>query len=164
MTRPFSDHHKVQTPSELLAIEGGLDALASEIRQSVDAGFEDRLVSTAIRSIDGNNPLRIVHPGHERRTRVMPVLRWGFASAAVLAIASAVVVFRQPAINEPDEAAATRVSSAAVTELDEIAAVWDLLDDESIASRVSSLHGQTSTLSESILGDWVPVSMNEDSM
>lgn len=164
MTHSHADHPEGRTPSELRAIERGLDEIGSQVRGSPDSGFENRLASAATRALAGQDPLRIVHPKHERGSRHVSVVRWGLASAAVLAIASAVVAIRHPGSGSPVDPNPTQYTNAAATELDEIAAVWELLDDASIDSRVSSLHGQASTLSESILGDWVPTSMTEDSM
>lgn len=164
MTTSYADHPEDRTPSELRAIECGLDEIGSQLRGSPDSGFEDRLVSAATRAIAGQDPLRIIHPRHTRHPRRVSVVRWGLASAAVLALASAVIAIRHPGSGSPVDSIPTQYSSAAATELEEIAAVWELLDDASIDSRVSSLHGQASTLTESILGDWVPTSMTEDSM
>lgn len=162
MTTPGHERDASQGDSELLAIEAGIDAIARDSRSTPDRGFEERLVAAAMSARTHRPPLRITHSGRDRRVPVVRLWRWGLTAAAMLAIATAVVAIRwQPTGNLQDGT----VLASTHTELDEIADVWELLDDEGIASRVASLHGQASTISESINDEWIASSwLGEDSM
>ncbi len=165
MTTPGRASGPEEMSPALRAVEAGLDSIAREARSVPDPGFEGRLVAAATSAIAGRPSLRVVHTERGRQVRAMPVVRWSVGIAAVLIVASAVLAIRwQP--SGPATGSGGDVSLAsATTELDEIAAVWELLDDEAIASRVTSLQGRASTISESVHGEWMPSSwLNEDSM
>lgn len=165
MTTPFKEPISDETVRELRAVEAGLDAIARDARSDPDAGFEDRLVAAATNALSGRPTLRLSHPRHERRVPSIPLVRWGLAGAALLAIGSAVVAMRWPSMGHRDGVDDGVVLASTTTELDEIAEVWDLLDDDAIASRAASLHGRASTISDSINGEWIPsLWLGEDSM
>lgn len=165
MTMPFDRMHPDHTPPDLAAIEAGLLEVARDARARPDAGFEDRLTAASVNASTGRPALRIAHQQGGRSLRSLPSVRWGLAAAAALAIVSSIVAFRwQPTRATTDPTGVVSVASS-VTELDEIADVWDLLDDADIASRVSSLQGRTATVADSISGEWNPSSwLGEDSM
>lgn len=165
MTTPFEGQSSDETVHELGAVEAGLDAIARDAWSTPDVGFEDRLVAAATSALSGRPSLRLSHPGYERRVPSMPLVRWGLAGAALVAIGSAVVAIRWQPTEQGDRDDGGVVLASTSTELDEIAEVWDLLDDDAIASRAASLHGRASTISESINGEWIPSSwLGEDSM
>lgn len=165
MTTPGRASSPEEMSPALRAIEAGLDSIAREVQSTPDAGFESRLVAASTSAITGRPSLRVVHTGGGRKVRAMPRVRWGMGIAAALVVASAVIAIRwQPGGPETGSVGDVSLASSS-TALDEIAAVWELLDDEAIASRVTSLQGRASTISESVHGEWMPSSwLNEDSM